>query len=137
MKSKNFKIIAMCLIIYIYISIGQNYVCAAVQTEGGGGTSSPALLGINPESWNPDGASGQVGGTFSSLVKRIVNLAQLIGSGISVIVIAVISIKYMLGSVEDKAEYKKTMIPYVVGAVMVFSIVNILGMIESITNSVL
>ena len=33
----------------------------------------------------------------------------------------IIGIKYMLGSVEEKSEYKKTMIPYLIGAAIVFS----------------
>ena len=29
-------------------------------------------------------------------------------------------IKYMMGSASEKAEYKKTMIPYLVGAILIF-----------------
>ncbi|MCI9110720.1 MAG: hypothetical protein HFH47_02775, partial [Bacilli bacterium] len=44
-------------------------------------------------------------------------------------------IKYMVGSVEEKASYKKSMMPYVLGAVMVFAITNLLGIIVNITNN--
>ena len=33
----------------------------------------------------------------------------------------IIGIKYILGSVEEKAEYKQTMWPYVLGAVLIFA----------------
>ena len=38
----------------------------------------------------------------------------------------------MLGSVEAKAEYKKTMIPYVVGCFMIMGISIILALIEEV-----
>ena len=46
----------------------------------------------------------------------------------------VIGIKYIMGSVEDKAEYKKTLKPYVIGAVLVFGITNILGIIQNMVG---
>ena len=64
------------------------------------------------------------GGTSENKLKEkagvILGFINLIGIAISVIVLALIGIKYMLGSVEEKAEYKKTMIPYLVGAVLIF-----------------
>ena len=39
---------------------------------------------------------------------------------ISVLILIVIGIKYMMGSAEEKAEYKKVMIPYLVGAALIF-----------------
>ena len=41
----------------------------------------------------------------------------------------ILAIKYMLGSVEEKAQYKKTMFPYVIGCVLIFGITNILAII--------
>lgn len=42
----------------------------------------------------------------------------------------------MLGSVEEKAEYKKDLVPYVVGAFLLFGIGTILKIIISIGNSI-
>ncbi len=52
--------------------------------------------------------------------KYIVSIITSIGVVVSVIVIAAIGIKYMLGSAADKAEYKRTLMPYLIGAVLVF-----------------
>lgn len=49
-----------------------------------------------------------------------VSIITSIGVVISVIVIAIIGVKYMLGSVGDRAEYKKTLMPYLIGAILVF-----------------
>ena len=47
----------------------------------------------------------------------------------------VIGIKYMMGSAEEKAEYKKTMIPYLVGAIILFAAVNIAGVVVNLAGS--
>lgn len=44
-----------------------------------------------------------------------------VGIAISVVVLAVIGVKYMLGSADERAEYKKSMMPYLIGAVLLFS----------------
>lgn len=57
--------------------------------------------------------------TFDTQLNKIMGLVQGVGIGIAVIILVVLGIKYMMGSAEEKAEYKKTMIPYVVGAVLI------------------
>ena len=49
----------------------------------------------------------------------------MVGVILSVIILVMIGIKYMLGSVEEKADYKKSMIPYLIGALMVFSVTTL------------
>lgn len=51
---------------------------------------------------------------------KIVNALTTVGIVVAVIVLLILGIKYMMGSASEKAEYKKTMIPYVVGAVLIF-----------------
>lgn len=50
----------------------------------------------------------------------LVGILQVIGIIASVAILIVLGIKYMMGSAEEKAEYKKTMIPYLIGAVFIF-----------------
>mgnify|MGYP004531230821 CR=1 FL=1 len=64
----------------------------------------------------------------------VIGLVQMIGTITSVLALIIIGIKYMVGSVEEKAEYKKTMKPYLIGAVMVFSITNIIFIIEKLVS---
>lgn len=51
---------------------------------------------------------------------KILSAVTTAGVVLSVIVLAVLGIKYMLGSAEEKAEYKKTLMPYIIGAALVF-----------------
>lgn len=63
---------------------------------------------------------------------NIVNVITTIGTVISVIVLVALGIKYMIGSVEEKAEYKKTLMPYVIGACLVFAASKIAQLIYNL-----
>ena len=55
----------------------------------------------------------------------ILGIIRVVGTFIAVTVLMILGIKYMVGSAEEKASYKSTMIPYVIGSVLLFSAVNI------------
>lgn len=86
----------------------------------------------NPGAFEP--SSMTKAGKLKSLGNTIIGIVQFIGSFTSVIALIVLGIKYMTGSVEEKAEYKKTMVPYVIGAILVFATTNLLGIVNSVTN---
>lgn len=58
--------------------------------------------------------------TIDNVGQNIVTIIGTIGSIISVVVLVALGIKYMMGSTEEKAEYKKTLLPYVIGASLLF-----------------
>ena len=58
---------------------------------------------------------------ITNVGNSIVGILQVVGIVLSVIVLIVLGIKYMMGSAEEKAEYKKTMMPYIVGAALIFA----------------
>ena len=60
-------------------------------------------------------------GKITNLGGRIVGFIRIIGSIIAVGILVVLGIKYMTASPEGKADYKSSMIPYIVGAVLVFA----------------
>ena len=77
------------------------------------------------------------GGSSEKLKPMINNIAGIIatiGSVVSVAALVIIGIRYMLGPVEERAEYKKTLIPYVVGALMVFAMTTIPTIIYNIVS---
>lgn len=68
------------------------------------------------------GNTGAQGTTeITNVGNSIIGILQVVGIVLSVIVLIVIGIKYMMGSAEEKAEYKKTLMPYVVGAALIFA----------------
>ncbi|MBE5819840.1 MAG: hypothetical protein E7310_03360 [Clostridiales bacterium] len=81
-------------------------------------TSVFATGGYTPGQVNPDHQGTDNIQTFGN---RLVGILQVIGIIASVAILIVLGIKYMMGSAEEKAEYKKTMIPYLIGAVLIFA----------------
>ena len=69
---------------------------------------------------NQVSASDPSSSDIQNLGGRILGIVQTVGVVLSVIILSVLGIKYMMGSASEKAEYKKTMIPYLVGALLIF-----------------
>lgn len=85
---------------------------------------------------NPSSLTGTNTTSFDNIGKRIIGMVQAIGSIVSVLVLVILGIKYMMGSAEEKAEYKKTMIPYLVGAILIFAASNLASMIYGFASTV-
>ena len=66
---------------------------------------------------------------------NVLQIIRVVGIIIGVIVLAVLGLKYMAGSLEEKAEYKKTMIPWIIGAVLLIAAPTIaLGIFNLVQN---
>ena len=102
MNKKLTKILATILLIVMMVSVAAN--CFAI---------------------SPTDIQGTTDGTGSTEIanvgKSIVGILQTVGIILSVIVLIILGIKYMMGSAEEKADYKKSMIPYLVGAILIFA----------------
>lgn len=71
----------------------------------------------------------------TSLGNIILGWIQIIGTYIAVAGLMIIGIKYILGSMEERAQYKKSMLPWVIGLVILFSAVNITKIIANAVDS--
>lgn len=89
-------------------------------------------LAINPSEYEPKTLTDYSG--FTSIAEKIVGVLQYIGILVAVVVIAIIGIKYMMGSVAEKAEYKKTMFPLLVGCLLLMCATPIVGLIKNIAK---
>lgn len=94
---------------------------------------------LDPDRYKPGSVTSASGGDtyLKDMANTIVGVIRIIGSIISVIVLIVLGVKYMMGSAEERAEYKKTMTPYLIGAVLLFGITNILVYISNIVQEVI
>lgn len=57
-------------------------------------------------------------------------------TAVSVLIGVVIGIKYMTGSVEEKAEYKKLLVPYLAGCIAVYGALGIWKLLVTILGSI-
>ena len=84
---------------------------------------------------DPGSITGTDTSAFDTFGSKIIGAIQAVGSIAAVAVLVVLGVKYMMGSAEEKAEYKKTMIPYIIGAVLVFMASNIAGFIYNFATT--
>ena len=98
-------------------------------------TPKSIAINFNPGEWAPSSTTEVTGANkLLNMGNVIVGAIRAVGSIISVLVLVVLGIKYMVGSVEERAEYKKTMLPYVIGAIMVCGITNFIAIIIDVTK---
>lgn len=72
---------------------------------------------------------------LQTTVNFLYNLLLAFGIIIAVIVGSVLGIKYMLGSVEEKAEYKQTLVGYLISCIVVFGAFGIWKLVINILSS--
>lgn len=85
----------------------------------------------NPDAYKP---SGTIGTKAAQKAGNILNVITVIGIVVGVITLIVIGIKYMVGTVQEKAEYKKTMFSYIIGLVLLISVCSFVQIIYRLTN---
>lgn len=74
------------------------------------------------EDYKPSDIDDTSATKIEKATSKVLTVVSNIGIAVSVIVLAILGIKYMLGSIEEKAEYKQDLIPYLVGALILFGI---------------
>ncbi len=75
---------------------------------------------IGGVSVNPT-TNGNASQSATKLGNSVIGVIQVVGILLSVGILMILGIKYMMGSAEEKAEYKKTFVPYLIGAVILFA----------------
>lgn len=68
------------------------------------------------------------------VLNGIIKLIQYAGTGISIITVTWLGIKYMVASANEKADLKKQGIPIVIGCVLLFGASNLVGIIADLGN---
>lgn len=96
-------------------------------------TISFAGESLNPDDYQTTLQYGDATYIFDKggqLLKLLRNIAAIV----SVLTITIIGVRYMLGSVEQKAEYKQTMMPVIIGCILIASLSAILTLIQSVVK---
>ena len=73
---------------------------------------------------------------IQSLGGSIIGIIRVIGTIVSVAMLIVLGIKYMMGSAEERAEYKKTLFPYFIGAILIFAATNLADIIYTWASTI-
>ena len=132
------KSVIMLVIIFIILLNFNLKVYASTGALGeptGGSSSSEIDPTENPKYFKPDN-SNATETELKSKAGLILEAINVFGVIVSVITLMIIGMKYMFGSIEEKAEYKKTATMYIIGAVLVFSVTTIPNILYKIGSSI-
>lgn len=114
---KTLKILTVLLLVAILTLMATNTVFAAE---------------LKPDQITAD-FSGDASG-LQNKAGKIMGMLRNIAVIASVIIIMILGVKYMLGSVEEKAEYKKSFMPLIIGIILVVSATSIASFIFNMAN---
>ena len=117
---KTLKIITiLAIIIFLFTPI-----CLA------GGTPTT----IDPDEWKPDDLQYEDVDEVVDIAATIVEIIRIVGFIVAVITLLILGIKYMTGSIQEKAEYKNKMLPYLIGVVIFFALTQLLALILNLVT---
>lgn len=113
MKNKTLKIIAVLLIAIALITLSTTIV--------------RATTGFEPIEPKPAGTAGE---KVTNAAGQVLTIVRIVGMAVAVIMLTILGIKYVAASPNEKADYKKGMTVYVVGAVLLFGASALLSVIQ-------
>lgn len=121
MKNKTLKIMSVLVLITMVVMCLSNIVMAA----------DSDLLDPKGVTATPTTASGSV----STIVSQVLGIVQVIAIGVAVIMLVVLAIKYISAAPSEKADIKKGLTVYIIGAILLFGASGILQIIKSFAGS--
>ena len=122
------KTISILLIILLLMSV----LCTNKVFAGEGGGIGGIITSMSAVSSAPSAGDSKIG----KVINIVIGILQVVGTGISLIVISILGIKYILASPSDKADVKKNIMPILIGCILLFAAVNIAGIIEQFTGGI-
>lgn len=81
-------------------------------------TPVQADIDINPERYNPGKLTLEESERAVTMAGKVLKIVRTCGVIAAMVVLSIIGLKYMLASLDEKANYKENMIPYIVGCAL-------------------
>lgn len=128
MKTNKIIKILLALLVFCLIFI---FLQSEVFAEGAS-TGSAIDAMSNMKETKLDEADGT--GKLGPIINAAIGLIQIAGTGISMVMVSVLGIKYMLAAPNDKADVKKQILPLVIGAIILFSAVNLVSIFATMSE---
>ena len=115
-KSKLYKVIIAILIsIVIFMAFSQN---------------SFALKNDISTMFKGTGDKSEATNTATEVLGKVLNITQVIGMGVAIIMLVVIGIRWMYTSPSGKAQMAKTIKYYILGAVLIFAAAGLIEIVK-------
>ncbi len=75
--------------------------------------------------------------SIGDIINTVIGLLQVAGTGIAVVIVSFLGIKYLLASPSEKADTKKSILPIVIGCVLLFGAVNLMAAVSDFADKAL
>lgn len=104
-------------------------------------TPKYVLADIDTDSFNPYSvdSNGVDGNTVTKYTNKALGILSVVAIIVSVIAFMILGLKFIIGSATEKADYKKTLVPVLIGIFIIVFITSIVGVFvdfgDSINNS--
>lgn len=121
MTKKVMKIVAILLAVAVIASLA---------------TSVLATGDIDLHAFDGKTDESGAGSSITNIIGALINIIQIVGSGVAIIMLIVLAIKYISAAPGDKADIKKHAVVYVVGAIVLFAATGILQIIKNFSKNV-
>ena len=122
------RILKVSLIISLFFCI----LLGFFQTISNADHSSEVMAFIKEDHKDNTGAAANVS-TMSSI---LITSVRITGISVAVVILLVLAMKYMIAAPGEKADIKKSAVPYVIGALVLFGAVGILEIINKFSTAV-
>lgn len=130
-KCKILNLVIICLVALLFISIFTNF---AIADDGFTAAGFKANTKVTTDNF-----TSNKGKDFSNIAQKFsensIIIMRVVGVTIAIVMLLAVAMKYMLSSAGDRADIKKHAIVYVVGAMLLFGAVGILGVIDGFTKA--
>lgn len=127
MEKKTLKKIVVILIVLAQLLVISNSVLAATAVQQGT-TKADTIATLDG---NID-TSSKAARTIIGVSRTLLELLQLIGISVGLIMLVVIGIRYILKSDKEKPDFKNVAMNYIFGAICIFGATTILTFIQKI-----
>ena len=94
------------------------------------------VLAADLEIPNASTPGDDVTGKVNTVIGTLLRTLQIIGIAVAVVMLIYIAIKYIAAAPGEKAELKKQVITYVIGAVVLFAAAGIMQLVMSFGNQI-
>ncbi len=120
------KVMILTLVLIMVLSANITHVSMADGTN-------PAKALIGTLDAGEDSAADT---KVQNVVNVIITVARVIGVAVAIVMLLVLAMKYMTAAPGEKADIKKSAVVYVVGAVVLFAVTGILGLINTFSSKI-
>ncbi len=118
------KVIKFILIFLVILFICNIAICSTSQADNFGGLTVEGLTASAKD-------KSSAGNSILSFIQGLLVVIQVTATGVAVIMLIVLAIKYISSAPSEKADIKKSAMIYVVGAIILFAGSGILAIIRS------